>query len=158
MKNITHRFIEFYEYLISQNIVKNSSSFSKSIQISSSMMNEIRKLRSNVGVKALQNTVAKYDFLNPEWLLIGKGSMLKRDYMTHSIVSEEETSYGSSNIEKLRDKLNQELSAINDEDIAFYVVLNEERFMTIKIFKDFLEKKSTKRAIEILKEERPKKN
>ncbi len=75
MENISARFIECYKFLLSKSLVKNSVDFAKNIGISTSMMTEIAKGRSNVGLKAIQNTVIYYP-VSAEWLIAGRGEML----------------------------------------------------------------------------------
>lgn len=77
MKDITARFLEVYEYLLQIKKISNSSDFAKKIGISISMMNEITKGRSNVGVKAIHNTVRLFKNINIDWLLLGTGKMHK---------------------------------------------------------------------------------
>lgn len=60
MNDITERFIKVYESLLNQKKIKSPSDFAKEISVSTSMMNEILKSRSNVGIKVVQNTVKKY--------------------------------------------------------------------------------------------------
>lgn len=75
VKEITQRFMEAYEHLRSADKVSSLSDFADKIGISGSMMTEIKNNRSNVGLKAVQNTVKKFSLINPEWLLTGKGNM-----------------------------------------------------------------------------------
>lgn len=75
MNDITERFIKVYESLLNQKKIKSPSDFAKEISVSTSMMNEILKSRSNVGIKVVQNTVKKYPFINIDWLITGKGRM-----------------------------------------------------------------------------------
>lgn len=77
MNNITIRFLEIYEYLFFKKIIKNKSDFAKKLGVSSSSLTEIWKKRSNIGANIIQNTVLSFDFINSEWLLTGKGEMLK---------------------------------------------------------------------------------
>lgn len=77
MEDITKRFIEIYEYLLSINKISNSSDFAKKIQISPSMINEILKGRSNAGIKVIQNAVNSFQFINIEWLIKGSGKMVE---------------------------------------------------------------------------------
>ena len=76
MKDVTNRFLEFYNYLISIKKISNASEFARKIQISPSMMHEIIKKRSDVGITPVQNIVKFYPNLNSEWLLTGNGEML----------------------------------------------------------------------------------
>ena len=86
MQDITNRFLKFCEYLILQNIVKNSALFAKEVGISNSLMTELSKGRSNVGTKAIHNSVLKYH-LNTDWLYTGEGNMLKSDIAAVAPVS-----------------------------------------------------------------------
>lgn len=76
MKSVNDRFITFYESLLERNIIKNAADFAKKIDISTSLMTEIMKKRSNVGIKTIQSTVSVFE-LNVDWLFTGKGQMLK---------------------------------------------------------------------------------
>jgi phage repressor protein C with HTH and peptisase S24 domain len=73
---ITTRFIEAYEYLLSIKKVSGLSDFSKKIEISTSMMTEITKRRSNVGIQAIQNTEITFN-LNSDWFITGRGEILE---------------------------------------------------------------------------------
>lgn len=73
--SITDRFLETYEYLLKIKRVENLSDFAKKIGISASMMTEITKKRSNVGIKAIQNTVNKFTDISPDWIITGRGKM-----------------------------------------------------------------------------------
>lgn len=78
MNELNSRFIEFYNYLISQNIVKSAKEFSENIEVSSSLITEITHGRSIPGTKVIQNSVIKYR-LNSDWLFTGAGLMIKND-------------------------------------------------------------------------------
>lgn len=73
MNDITSRFIEVYIYLLSINKVSSAADFAKKIGISTSLMNEVSKGRSNIGITAIQNTVNNFNQINLEWLIKGKG-------------------------------------------------------------------------------------
>lgn len=77
MKEVTNRFIDAYNYLMNNNYITNPSDFSKKIGISTSMMNEILKGRSNAGIKVIQNTVMEFNFINAEYLITGIGEIVK---------------------------------------------------------------------------------
>ncbi len=76
MNSISARFKEALEYLISSGQVSNNKDFAAKIGISTSMITEICKGRSNVGSFALQNIVLAFPIINALWLLTGIGSML----------------------------------------------------------------------------------
>lgn len=73
---LSARFIAAYEALLDNGKVTDKRDFALKIGISPSMVTEISKGRSNVGTLAIQNIVSLFD-INAEWLLIGKGDMLK---------------------------------------------------------------------------------
>lgn len=70
ISNVTKRFIEAYNKLIAEKKVSGAKDFANSIGISTSMMTEISKGRSNVGVTALQNIVNSFN-VDAYWLLTG---------------------------------------------------------------------------------------
>lgn len=73
---VSDRFIEAYERLLSDGRVNDQKTFAAKIGISPSMVTEINKGRSRVGTTAIQNIVLSYN-ISPEWLLTGNGSMFK---------------------------------------------------------------------------------
>jgi transcriptional regulator with XRE-family HTH domain len=78
MNEITGRFLIYCEYLKSEGEIKNAAQFAKTIGISTSLMTEILKERSNVGLMPIQKIVQLYG-ANPEWLLTGNGDMIKAE-------------------------------------------------------------------------------
>ncbi|WP_289665548.1 S24 family peptidase [Flavobacterium panacagri] len=78
MKEITLRFIEVYNHFLLAKKVDSASDFAKKVGISTSMMNEILKERTNVGIKPIQNTVHVFPEICLEWLIKGEGMMIKR--------------------------------------------------------------------------------
>ncbi|KAA6343124.1 hypothetical protein EZS27_009190 [termite gut metagenome] len=78
MNDITSRFLEAYRWILSNNKTPDTKTFAKELGISISMMTEIAKERSNIGIKAIQNIVKKFH-INSEWLLTGKGEMLREE-------------------------------------------------------------------------------
>ncbi|MBY0487396.1 MAG: hypothetical protein K2P85_09465 [Flavobacteriaceae bacterium] len=77
MKEITIRFIEVYNFLLETKKADNASDFAKKIGISTSLMNEILKGRSNVGVKPIQSTVNYFFGLSLDYIIKGEGKMTK---------------------------------------------------------------------------------
>jgi|SRR5690606_36546052 len=75
------------EFLNNQNIT--ISVFEKSINASNGYVNSISK---SIGIDKINIILEKYPNLNIEWLLTGKGEMLKKPE-TSNIVSEPQTSY-----------------------------------------------------------------
>lgn len=76
MADIKTRFMEVYNYLLGKGLVSGYKDFANKISVSTSMITEISKGRSNVGTTAIQNTVSIFP-INADWLLTGKGTMLK---------------------------------------------------------------------------------
>lgn len=75
---ISDRFTTAYNYLIKEELVADNKSFAKAIGVSPSLITEITKGRSNVGVTAIQNIVLVYG-ISSEWLLTGHGKMTIND-------------------------------------------------------------------------------
>jgi|GEM_PF-3147392 len=71
MNDVTKRFIEVYTTLINDKIVSNASDFAQKIGVSTSLITEMLKGRSNVGVTTLQNTV-KYFHVDVNYILLGE--------------------------------------------------------------------------------------
>lgn len=78
VRGVSDRFIEAFNKLLEAGKVSDQKDFSTQIGISSSMFTEISKGRSNVGMKAIQNIVLLFG-ISSDWLLTGKGEMLKSD-------------------------------------------------------------------------------
>lgn len=75
---ISARFIEAYAQLLSLGRTSDKKDFAYKIGISPSMVTEISKGRSSVGLIAIQNIVLNFG-VSPDWLLTGKGKMLKEE-------------------------------------------------------------------------------
>lgn len=73
---VSARFIEAYEKLLKDKKVSDKRSFAAILGISASMVTEISKGRSSVGVSAIQNIVIQFG-ISAEWLLTGNGTMIK---------------------------------------------------------------------------------
>ena len=86
MNDVTVRFIEVYNYLLSIQVIAGPKYFAEKISVSTSMITEIIKGRSNVGVKAIQNTVNVFS-VSPFYLFSGEGKMLLEKSISKSISS-----------------------------------------------------------------------
>lgn len=73
---ISARFVEAYHELLELDEISDKKDFALKIGISPSMVTEISKGRSSVGLTAIQNIVLKFN-ISSEWLLTGNGSMFK---------------------------------------------------------------------------------
>ncbi|MDD3079665.1 MAG: hypothetical protein PHH37_11265 [Paludibacter sp.] len=76
MENLNVRFLDFYRFLLQNRIVKNAKDFTERLSVSSSFMTEIKKGRSNVGTKIIQNAVIEFG-LNANWLFSGDGEKIQ---------------------------------------------------------------------------------
>lgn len=81
VNDITSRFIKAYNSLIDSGQTSDKKDFADKIAVSPSMITEISKGRSNVGVMAIQNIVSVFK-ISSDWLLTGKGSMFKNEHQT----------------------------------------------------------------------------
>lgn len=73
--DISTRFIQAYNHPLSSDHVSDKKDFASKIGISASMVTEISKGRSSVGVTTIQNIVSCFH-ISSYWLLTGKGTML----------------------------------------------------------------------------------
>lgn len=73
---ISARFIKAYNTLVEMGQISDKKDFASKIGISPSMVTEISKGRSSVGLTAIQNIVSSFN-VSSEWLLTGEGNMLK---------------------------------------------------------------------------------
>ena len=94
-KDVSNRFIEVLNELLKRGCLPDKKAFASSVGCSTSMITEISKGRSNVGVSILQNTVQNYG-VSATWLLVGTGEMF---------VNEEQQPQNSSSAEPMVDKL-----------------------------------------------------
>lgn len=122
MKDITIRFLEVYKYFLNAKKVKDASDFAGKIGISTSMMTEIVKGRSNAGVATIQKTVKHFKLINLEWLMTGHGKMTELKMQAMPILNpDEEQAIKLSGIPLI------EINAIagNGSGFDFLVNLNE---------------------------------
>lgn len=78
LNELSSRFLKVLKYLIEEHEVSDNKDFASKISVSTSMITEISKGRSNVGLSAIQNTVLQFP-INSDWLLTGRGYMLRDD-------------------------------------------------------------------------------
>ena len=74
------------------------SNFESEIGFSNGYVNSVRK---SIGNDKLERIVEHYPELNIEWLLVGKGEMLKSSAQNSAIVNEPETPYTTNTTAKL---------------------------------------------------------
>ncbi|MCM0276796.1 LexA family transcriptional regulator [Bacteroides fragilis] len=105
MNDITKRFIEAYSYLSEESIVTGYKDFASKISVSTSMITEISKGRSNVGVTAIQNLVLSFPTISAEWLLTGKLPMLKGTIVNRSTKLREVIMATGLNLDQFAEKI-----------------------------------------------------
>lgn len=79
MNEITSRFLDIYEWLKKEKLVHTPKGFANEIEVSTSLITEICKKRTNAGITPIQNLINRFPQINSGWLLTGQGSMLKKD-------------------------------------------------------------------------------
>ena len=105
---ISDRFIEAFETLLSKGIVTDKRDFATKLGISPSMITEISKGRSSVGTTAIQNIVSSFD-IDANWILTGRGEMIKQalndrlSYITSLIGTKEATRCLNISLKELLD-------------------------------------------------------
>ncbi|WP_444647737.1 hypothetical protein ACSLMO_13445 [Flavobacterium columnare] len=116
MNDITKRFLEVYEYLKNEGKIQNPKEFAKEIGVSTSLITEICKKRTNAGITPIQNTLIRFEEIDANWLLTGKGKMLKLNIE----VIETDTK-SSIVVELLTDKIKlfEKNSEMSEKQIAF---------------------------------------
>ncbi|MGR3791326.1 hypothetical protein ACUXZJ_10695 [Flavobacterium sp. TN-1] len=77
MNDITIRFLDVYDYLKKEKKVYTPKGFANEIEVSPSLITEICKKRTNAGITPIQNTLIRFEEIDANWLLTGKGEMLK---------------------------------------------------------------------------------
>lgn len=133
MENITKISDRIRQFIDYKKITINK--FSDSVGTSNSYFNKLIKNGTTIGSDKIENILQAYPEINPEWLITGKGNMLKEYNEKESslyFTNEDADKYEIKKEEFLLDKI----KILNDQ-IAF---LNEKiDFLREKI--DFLEKK-----------------
>ena len=115
MNDISERFLNVVNYVTTNNIAKNKKDLANKIGVSTSSLTEIFSKRSNVGIKVIQNAVLSFEMINVEWLITGRGEMLKfmKEY-TNTAVNESAAIYNVSE-NKDCDKLQLEVNYLKKE-------------------------------------------
>ncbi|UUF14468.1 MULTISPECIES: hypothetical protein [Flavobacterium] len=118
MNDVTSRFLATYEYLKEAKVVSNIKNFATELNISTSLITEICKKRSNAGMVPISNLLMKYKDIDANWLLTGEGSMIK-NRNTSVNINYKELAEARHEINELKD----ELIKLKDEKIEW---LNKE--------------------------------
>ena len=137
-KDISSRFIEVLNELLKRGFLRDKKAFASSVGCSTSMITEISKGRSNVGVSVLQNTVLNFG-VSATWLLVGTGEMFvseekqkgKTAYYSPSVsgVNENMTEYNNPESPTL---LSERVSHLKKENEMLTQIIEEkERLITV---------------------------
>lgn len=92
MNELSMRFKQAYDYLLSNGFIAGNKDFAARIGVSTSMITEIFKGRSNVGATALQNIVSVFN-IDANWLFTGLGTMVINGEVVQSDDSAESSVY-----------------------------------------------------------------
>lgn len=106
---LSSRFIEVIKHLKKNGVVSDNKEFASKIGVSNSMITEIYKGRSNVGMTAIQNTVLSFS-VSADWLITGRGSMFSNEQsqLSKGIVTQNPASVEESIIYKMYEKKDEE--------------------------------------------------
>ncbi|WP_294611623.1 hypothetical protein [uncultured Bacteroides sp.] len=95
LNELSVRFLKVLEYLIDRKYVSDNKDFASKISVSASLITEISKGRSNVGLTAIQNTVLVFP-IDSDWLLTGRGCMLRGSEETGNAAGSFQAAYLSA--------------------------------------------------------------
>lgn len=74
---ITDRFFEAYEYLENNGLVKNQTTFAVALNTNKAGISDLKAGRKKISIENLQSMNNSYPDIDIEWLVTGKGGMLK---------------------------------------------------------------------------------
>ncbi|SEG05852.1 helix-turn-helix domain-containing protein [Parabacteroides chinchillae] len=138
---LTIRFKEAYDYLLSMGEVTGYKDFATKIGISTSMITEIFKGRSNVGATALQNIVLIFK-IDGNWLLAGIGEITQNN-AAEQLNSPSEAKKVLLNTQK-DESILYKIYKEKDEEVGNL----KEYIGRLKAYIEFLENKKQKEEIE----------
>jgi repressor LexA len=119
MNDITIRFLDVYEYLRKEKLVHTPKGFANEIQVSTSLITEICKKRTNAGITPIQNLINRFPQVNSNWLLTGEGDMLKDKKLKAVLADERDKGYPLINVTAIGGVGNSVFS-FTDRDIKAY--------------------------------------
>lgn len=100
MNDITIRFLEVYEYLKKELLVYSPKGFANEIGVSTSLITEICKKRTNAGITPIQNLITRFPNISGDWILTGSGKMIKETKSSDNtayVVNEDAKAYNTHN-------------------------------------------------------------
>ncbi len=132
MNDITNRFINVYNLLLDTKKVNSASAFAKKIGVSSSLMTEILKGRSNVGLSLIQNTVLEYG-VNLNYIILGIGSLFDEN-----MYISKEPSLSNENIDCNECKLKNQIIESKNQTIEALQAANDAQKRQIELLENIV--------------------
>lgn len=74
---ITERFFEAYEYLKGEGLVASQTAFAAALSTNKAGISDLKAGRKKISIENLQSMSNSYPIIDIEWLVTGRGSMLK---------------------------------------------------------------------------------
>lgn len=124
MKDITIRFLSIYDHLKNTKTIKNPKEFALEIGVSTSLITEICKKRTDAGITPIQNLLKKFTYIDANWLLTGEGQMLK----SSNTALEINTNSNYKELAEAREEIiimkNEKIAFLQKEIVALETILN----------------------------------
>lgn len=114
VNELSIRFKQAYDHLLDAERVAGHKDFATRIGVSTSMITEIFKGRSNVGATALQNIVIMFD-IDGNWLLTGRGEMFIKNDINSPLDTELSILKDESVLYKIYKEKDLEVGALKEE-------------------------------------------
>ena len=94
-KLINRRFIDIIQRLVSNKTVQSKTEIAEKLKIGKSKLSEITNERMNVSAELISELCEMYEYINPLWVLTGKGDMFFQP--TSNTFEDGENDYGKKN-------------------------------------------------------------
>ena len=107
--------------------------FSKKIGVSHALIGKVRSLGSD----KLERIVSTYPEINPDWLLTGKGEMIKK--IPYEVEESINVAEEDSMDYLIDERIAKQLSKMPVSEIAAYIVINEKEFNKDNLFRAYIE-------------------
>lgn len=114
VNELSIRFRCAYDYLTNAGKVAGYKDFASKIGVSTSMITEIFKGRSNVGTTALQNIVKEFN-IDGNWLFTGNGNMFIENNINLPILTEKPTINDEPMLYKIYKEKDLEVGILKEE-------------------------------------------
>lgn len=115
------------------------SEFAEKTGLSHQVSSNYLKGKQKPDAERLIQIIQSFDEINVEWLMLGKGEMLKKD---DKRFNDEE--------KNILDNITKDLSKVDIENIVRFISYNDEELMKNPIFENYINKKGYKIALDIL--------